>query len=166
MKLLWPGGVVAVLALLCLILGGMLLRRSAECERESSRYADLHERVDTLEALSDVGMLQADSLRARITTLVDFPIQELDICLLRERGLKDPVQDVIADLLRHPEIIPYPGVLGGRMDFYDRDRIRVLNDSWVYAGFDDGHIVGDAIFGYRVGPGGKISWRVIASRLP
>ena len=106
-----------------------------------------------------------DSLNARLEGLVPSPIHKIYIDRLRERGLQKPVEDLIADLGRHPEVIPYPGISGGRMRFTDLDRVRVLSDSWVYAPFDDGHVDGEAIFGYRVAPDGKISWRIVASRM-
>jgi hypothetical protein len=165
MKRLWPGGAVAALAMLCLVLGGMLIRASGERERQSSRNADLQRQFDLLQARSAISGSQADSLRALFTAVGGSPIHGLYIRGLRDQGLANPVRDLIADLQHHPEVIPHPGVSGGRMGFYDPDRIRVLNDSWVYAPFEDGHVAGDAILGYRVAPGGRISWRVVVSRL-
>jgi hypothetical protein len=126
----------------------------------------LQARVAVLDARAYARLLEADSLRVRLKALAPSPIDAIEIDHLRRRGLEDPVRDLVADLRRHPEVIPYPGVLGGRMGFYDSDRIRVLNDFWVYAPFEDGHVAGDAIFGYRVSPGGRISWRVILPRRP
>jgi hypothetical protein len=166
MKRIWPGGVVALLAVICLVLGGGLARKAAQCRQQSSQNDDLRARVAVLDARAHARLQEVDSLRTRLKALASSPIDAIEIGLLRRRGLENPVQDLVADLQRHPEIIPYQGVLGGRMGFYDRDRIRVLNDSWVYALFDDGHIVGHGIFGYHVASGGKISWRVIAARQP
>lgn len=165
MRRIWPWGVVVALAALCLILGGALLRKPVGGGHPSASRSDLRDQVDSLRTRLDVCRRETDSLGTRLASFVDFPMQRGYSDALRERGLKDPVPELIEDLQRHPEVIPHPGVLGGRMGFYDRDRIRVLNDSWVYAGFDDGHVVGDGIFGYQVAPGGRISWRVVVSRL-
>jgi len=73
-------------------------------------------------------------------------------------------QDIINDLISHPELIPYDGVLGGKMGFYYPDEIRVLTDRWVLAGFDDGHINGYMLLSYSI-DNGKISWKVIDSYL-
>ncbi len=156
----------ATLAVICLILGSMVYRDLADRSRQWSRIDALRHQAKTLEETVAASKREADSLRARPESIPPSPIHKLYIDRLRQLGLNHPVEDLVSDLQRHPEIIPYPGVLGGRMGFYDTDRIRVLNDSWVYAPFDDGHIAGDAILGYQVAPGGKMSWRVVTSRMP
>ena len=82
---------------------------------------------------------------------------------LRGRGLADPVRDIKADLLRHPELIPIPGVLGGRMAFDGEDGIRILDEHWVYAEVSDGHIGGATLLAYEVRDGG-IRWTRLAAR--
>lgn len=74
----------------------------------------------------------------------------------------EPHKDIINDLRMHPELIPYDGVLGGTMGFYDPEGIRVLSNRWVFAGFDDGHINGYMLLSYHINDG-KISWEVIDS---
>lgn len=68
-------------------------------------------------------------------------------------------------LARHPGLIPFGGVLGGRMGFYDTTRIVVLNDEWVFADFEDGHIGGHGIFQFDVRPGGRIVWKRVTAKL-
>ncbi len=87
-----------------------------------------------------------------------------EIQRLQERGLEDPVNDLRDDLMGHPELIPYEGVLGGTMGFV-RSRIALLSLRWVYAEFEDGHIAGRCLLEYDVAPGGRITWRVIESEL-
>ncbi len=92
-------------------------------------------------------------------------IEDWQVADLKREGLTDPVPMLVADLERHPELIPYPGVLGGTMGFYDSTAIHVLDDQWVYAYFEDGHISGYGLFRYRILPGGRIQWRkVVAHR--
>lgn len=79
---------------------------------------------------------------------------------LKKKGLEHPVADLVADLQKHPELIPYKGVLGGTMAFGFPDKIYVLTDRYVLAYFEDGHIAGWMLLEYTVGRGGKISWRV------
>ncbi|MEO0116834.1 MAG: hypothetical protein ABIK97_04735 [candidate division WOR-3 bacterium] len=81
---------------------------------------------------------------------------------LKRKGLKDPVSEIIADLKRRKELIPYKAVLGGKMYFCE---VYVLNGRWVLASFEDGHIMGRMLLRYSVGNNGKISWRVIDSYL-
>jgi len=82
----------------------------------------------------------------------------------KKKGLKDPVKDIIADLMKHNELIPYEGVLGGTMGFL-RDDTHVITPKWVLARFEDGHIGGHMLLEYKVSNDGKISWKVLASYL-
>jgi hypothetical protein len=68
------------------------------------------------------------------------------------------------DLMSKPEVITMSGVLGGTMRIFSESDIRILNDSWVYAQFDDGHIQGAAIFSYSRGQDGRITWKLLESR--
>jgi hypothetical protein len=80
---------------------------------------------------------------------------------LQKRGLQDPLRDLVADLQKHPELIPHKGVLGGTMAFGFPEKIHVLTEKYVLAYYEDGHIAGWMLLEYSVARGGKISWRVI-----
>ena len=88
-----------------------------------------------------------------------------DIQAMKKKGLNDPVNQIIADLKQHRELIPYKGILGGTMNFYDDSRIWVLTKKWVLAYFEDGHIAGYLLLEYEVSQGGGITWKTIASYL-
>jgi hypothetical protein len=70
-----------------------------------------------------------------------------------------PGSAVLADLARHPELIPYPGVEGGTMRFWPQES-RVLPPRWVY---EDGHVAGHALFEYTRHPDGTIVWKRLAA---
>ena len=91
-------------------------------------------------------------------------LRNWDLKRLKEKGLRDPIKDIITDLIKHKELIPYKGVLGGVMHFYESG-IYVLTPKWVYAYFEDGHIAGRMLLEYQVSDEGKISWRVVDSYL-
>lgn len=94
-----------------------------------------------------------------------YPLNNPDIINgLKQQGFNGSIQDIIDDLVKHPELIPYAGVLGGKMGFYSPENICVLSDKWVYAGFDDGHINGYMLLAYSI-TNGTISWEVIDSYL-
>jgi len=82
---------------------------------------------------------------------------------LKARGLANPVKDLREDLMRRRDLIPYEGVLGGRMQFVPTG-IAVLSPEWVYARFEDGHIGGSCLFAFDILPGGEIVWRRLAAR--
>jgi hypothetical protein len=81
---------------------------------------------------------------------------------LKAKGLNDPVKDIVADLMKHDELIPCEGVLGGKMGFGSPRGIQIINDQWVVANFEDGHIAGSMLLEYKVADGGKITWKMIA----
>ena len=111
--------------------------------------------------------LPADSGAAARAPLASEPapsqhmIDELQLEDLRLRGFRGSATTLAEDLIRHPELIPFPGVLGGTMGFYDSTQVHVLNDRWVYAYFEDGHIGGFGVFQYSVGDSGQIKWKCL-----
>ncbi|HHV64455.1 MAG TPA: DUF4362 domain-containing protein [Peptococcaceae bacterium] len=89
-----------------------------------------------------------------------FSMQKTESTEVLSDNTSELHKEIINDLMQHPELIPYEGVLGGTMGFYDPESILVLSDRWVFAGFDDGHINGYMLLSYRISDG-KISWEVI-----
>ena len=112
-----------------------------------------------------------DSLRAQSLRQLYPPparsglIQNEEIVTLKRLGLSDPYRQLPASLADHPELIPYPGVLGGTMAFHDLDDVILLAGRWVVAPFDDGHVLGYGLFEYQVTPGGHIHWKRVAARM-
>lgn len=120
-----------------------------------------HERTQaTLQSIRD-SLRAAERTSGEAQAMVEG-LSTSEIMRLRDRGLADPVADLKADLARHPELIPVKAVLGGTMGFYRPEGIRILNDRWVCADFEDGHIGGSMLLEYRV-EGGRIRWRRIAT---
>jgi hypothetical protein len=134
--------VAAVAALVLGVLAGVF----------ATRWKAAEQRAERAERLS------IEPVKQRIL------LHEFELARLRELGLQDPVQDLKADLTSHPEIVPYEGVLGGRMAFYDKDAMVFLPGGYVYAPADDGHYEVHALLRYEVSPGGSIRWRLIDAR--
>ena len=162
-RVLWV--LVVMLTAACGCLAAALYVKFQRCNRQAAHLGSLYDQAKALEAMAAERKRQIDSISLRVNHLTQSPIPAFEVARLQKLGLKDPIEDLINDLQHHPELIPYPGAEGGRMGFYSADDIRVLNDGWVYAPFDDGHITGDAIFGYSVAQGGRVTWHVVASRL-
>jgi hypothetical protein len=80
----------------------------------------------------------------------------------RSTGGRDEV--ILADLARHPELIPFPGVEGGTMRFH-APQCRIVAPGWAYGYFEDGHVSGRGVFEYKVGRSGEIRWTRIAAKL-
>jgi hypothetical protein len=89
-------------------------------------------------------------------------LQEEDRQFLVSRGLQDPVHDLVQDLMKHNELIPCKGTLGGTPGFYDRHRIAVLSRDRVIADYDDGHVEGIIELSFIVS-NGTLSWTVVHS---
>ncbi len=79
---------------------------------------------------------------------------------LKKLGLKNPVEDLRNDLMGEDAMISGKGIHGGKMGFYMPQAIHVLNDRWVVAYFEDGHIAGALFLKYSI-MDGKISWEVL-----
>ncbi len=106
---------------------------------------------------------EVDSLRRQLALAqsADRPVDAIgpfEIDALKERGLANPIADLKADLAKHRELIPYEGVLGGTMGFYSDADVHVLNDRWVFARFEDGHVGGFALLEYAV-KDGHVTWK-------
>lgn len=86
-------------------------------------------------------------------------LDESDIEDLRRQGLQDPPKQLRQSLISHPELIPFPGALGGTMMILPDDRIALLKSPYAFAEFDDGHIDGVMLVKYEVLPGGRIEWK-------
>ena len=82
--------------------------------------------------------------------------------LLSETGIDDYTiieEDLYA---RGADVIEHDGVLGGTMYFTE---VRVLSDRWVYASFEDGHIMGRGLYEYVVNDDGSFRWNVIVEEM-
>lgn len=74
-------------------------------------------------------------------------------------------QEVVANLLTRPDLIPYKPVLGGTMHFVP-DMIMILTHNWVLAYFEDGHIHGNLLLEFGVNQQNQLTWQVIDSWMP
>jgi hypothetical protein len=88
-------------------------------------------------------------------------LHDLELAQLKKLGLEDPVSAIKADLTTQGELLPFQGVLGGKMAFYDKAGMVLLPGGYVYAPGDDGHYLVHALFRYGVEPGGKIHWKLL-----
>jgi hypothetical protein len=90
-------------------------------------------------------------------------IDDFKLKKLIKKGLKDPINDLRNDLIKHPELIPYKGVLGGTVGFgEDPESIIILNEKWILAVFSDGHFEGVMLLEFDI-LNNKIKWKVIDS---
>lgn len=100
----------------------------------------------------------AREARLRQNLLDEFQVEEL-----KTEGLDDPARELRASLESRPDLIPFPGVLGGTMSFSE-PYIILLRRPHVFAEFDDGHISGRMLLSYTV-TNGKIEWKRLWAEL-
>lgn len=141
-----------------------------------TRLTILNQRVDDLEASKNAWTQKEEKLTSEIADLnkqiekdtelkKTFPTDNPEIInSLRRKGFNGGMQEIIDDLIKHKELIPFEGVLGGTMGFYRKEDVYVISDKWVLAYFNDGHIGGNMILNYSV-KSGNISWNLIDSCL-
>ncbi len=80
---------------------------------------------------------------------------------LAAKGYSNPETEIIDNLFGRPDLIPYPGELGGIMAFR---KGRVLCSDRVLAEFDDGHYGGWALLAFEVTEPGEIEWKLIYAK--
>jgi len=164
-RLIWVSSVILIITIFILVINkyqatlNLTNERVSELEAEKTnwiqREANLTSQVEEL-------IKQSEQYAQIIST---FPANNPDIIEgLKRQGFDGNVQDIINDLVKHNELIPYKGVLGGKMGFYFEDKIYVLSDKWVFAYFEDGHISGYMLLNYSI-DNNNISWKAIDSYL-
>jgi len=158
---------ILLLALVVLLSQNSQLRKEIESFEDSNtvnlEMIDTKEnKIDELlnnykEALNGNKSLEEvnDSLNLRIKDLemIDY-IAKIK---LEEKGIED-YRIIEEDLKEKPELISIDGVLGGTMYFTD---VNLLNDQWVYATFEDGHITGSGLYEFQVVSPDEIKWQEI-----
>lgn len=103
---------------------------------------------------SELSSLQNELEKAQARPIVILP--DVYISDMQARGLKAPVSDLLSNLEQRTDLIPFPGIAGGRLRFYPW----LINRHWVVAGLGDGHVGGWAILKYEV-TNGQIKWTML-----
>ncbi|MFN4762725.1 hypothetical protein ACKGJN_06330 [Gillisia sp. Q332] len=121
----------------------------------SSEEVSLSEKVDSLKieivALQQANDTLSDHLMKKAFVARNYP-EYFDSIAQPEKFLIDRLQE-------HPELIPKDAVLGGTMRFTS---IYFINDELIVAEYEDGHVMGKSIFGYRPDRKGNLRFEMIA----
>lgn len=123
----------------------------------------LSDKTDALKKQLDQVTAEYVALTEEHKTLLNhLPVlNDFERSLIEKNGLTDPSY-IVSDLLDHPELIPFEGVLGGVMMFTDA---ALINDKWVFARFEDGHIMGSGLFQYEIKDQSRIDWKLIKAEM-
>lgn len=138
---------------------------AADMSKHKTQIAEASERQAQLTRENNDLKVENATLKSASAQQGRQPLSEEQIQNLKGKGLEGSTNDLVSDLMKHNELIPYDGVLGGRMCFCFADGIQVLNGRWVSAYFEDGHIAGRILLAYKIASDGEITWSVIESCL-
>jgi len=159
------GWIVTSLSLVVLIAYHVRNIRRIEHLKETNRL--LTEQLRRIKTEPEGGVTEPELIADVDEDKPTQPIEVFswDIQAMKRAGLKDRLKDIISDLKRHRELIPYEGSMGGTMNFYGRSKMWILTKKWALAYFEDGHNGGYLLLEYEVTKGGGINWKTLASYL-
>lgn len=83
--------------------------------------------------------------------------------ILKRKGVDDHTI-ILKDLKNQADLIGYEGILGGTMRFIVEDS-KLLNEKYVLAYFEDGHIGGYTLLKYSINKKLDIEWNVLESEV-
>jgi hypothetical protein len=72
-----------------------------------------------------------------------------------------PIELVDADARLKQSLMDRPDLLGGRFRIFSAEDVRILNDRWAYAQFEDGHFLQAGLFRYERVDDDRIRWALI-----
>jgi hypothetical protein len=164
-RLVWMMGLVILVGIGTL---SFLRAQSSELEAEEARAeAAYHQnRADSLRAVVAPTVAEhGEEPRHEGPVAGPHLIHPGELRDLQRQGLSNPISALVDDLRARPDLIGTEGVLGGTMGFRDPEGISILNDRWVFARYDDGHIMGAVLLRYAVDRG-RITWQVVEEAGP
>ncbi|WP_051935864.1 hypothetical protein [Salegentibacter sp. Hel_I_6] len=124
----------------------------------------------TNEAENGRTLLKIDSLEANLDRLnIQKDSMEKELHLLKSRRpvaftqafdtLNNPESLIVESLKRNTQIIPEKSVLGGEMRFVESE---ILNERFIWATYEDGHIGGEAIFEYSLKKTDSVGFKLVS----
>ncbi len=155
-RFIWIGSSVIVLAVFLFV----FLQYQTKLSNVEQNQISLSNNNMKLKQENGDYATQVAELKGEIEKLFDS--DKIEMRELQREGFTGQLKDIVADLKKHSELIPYKGIKGGTMGFYSDNDIHVLTDKWVLAYFEDGHISGYMLLRYDTNEG-AISWKVIDS---
>lgn len=74
-------------------------------------------------------------------------------------SIPEPEKFLLEKLKEKPKLIPKKAVLGGTMYFTE---VSFINDHLIIAEYEDGHIMGRAIFQYKIAKNGNLNFELLS----
>lgn len=130
--------------------------KEKKSENSSAQFDSLNTRIEKLK--NENSSLRKDLMDKTAETNYWYA-NDFEGRKLIDQGIINPAEYIADQLKNQPEIIPMKAVLGGKMHFLN---VQILGRKWIIADYEDGHVLGKAIFKYKVGKDGKVSFELIS----
>lgn len=156
--------ILFLIAVVCLVLLGC--QKENVTARQSQENKEIENLVIQVQELQNEikGLKESDNVEEATIVKEKNEFPALSQAELTNLGFNGTVDEIKEDLIKHEDIIPYEGVLGGKMHFLN-DEIIVLSHEWVFAPFDDGHTGGYLLLNFKIEDGKVTQWKVLDSYL-
>ncbi len=146
-----------------LIIPLLALMLSAGCDRSGRQQ---RQQIDSLQRVIYTFKASQDSLQEALSgngNGSSHIAESWSYPRFQRYGIPDPEAYVDSVLRSRPQLIPLKAALGGTMQFY---KIQLINDRWIYAEYEDGHVSGSAIFQYRFNDDGSMQFKPVLQYAP
>ena len=130
--------------------------KEKKSENSSAQFDSLNTRIEKLK--NENSSLRKD-LMDKTAEINYWYANDFEGRKLMDQGIINPAEYIADQLKNQPEIIPMKAVLGGKMHFLN---VQILGREWIIADYEDGHVLGKAIFKYKVGKDGKVDFELIS----
>ncbi|MGO1585839.1 hypothetical protein [Mesonia sp.] len=122
---------------------------------ESDKNKTLVLQVDRLKIKNDS---LSDVLKKPTTVKNYWYDSDYDGRGLMDHGITNPKEFIKNSLRENTNLIPLEAVLGGSMRF---GKIQLLGSTWLIAEYDDGHVLGKAIYSYKLHKNGELEFELL-----
>ncbi|MFJ7935062.1 hypothetical protein [Sporosarcina sp. NPDC096371] len=163
---------VLAIAILIIVFGGVyyviagykeknqILEKSLLENKELTEKIKAENSSEVLRLNDEVARLQQQIQDLSESTKNEGQLDHLTASILQQLNYEGTEKDIIAELILHPELIPYDGILGGTMQL-SAEGAKVLSHEWIFAPFSDGHTLGHLLVEYKVNDGKLTDWKTI-----
>ncbi len=134
---------------LCLILISTACQNNGSDESQKTRIDSLESEIASLKRANDT---LSDHLLTKSFLTKDYP-DYFD-------SIPEPENYILNDLQENPELIPEDAVLGGSMRF---TAVTFINGELLVAEFEDGHIMGKAVYTYKMTKNGDLIYSYVGN---
>ncbi len=111
--------------------------------------------IDSLRVRTEQLETENDSLKRALRLMKSEKIRKFPASF---NEIEKPEELIFNALEKRPDLIPKDAVLGGQMRFINYE---ILNDKFIWAEYEDGHINGKAIYEYHLNENGEMKFKLL-----